>query len=160
MKSPYFLRSALAACLVLSMAGCASNISSDSYKEGQVGQASRTLAGVIISSRVVDVEGNSGVGGLVGSAAGGVAGSAIGGGFRANALGAIGGALLGGVLGSSIEKDASKQQAIEYVIQTDSNGLITVAQGVDQPLAIGQRVLVIEGNPARVIADTRPDAQK
>ncbi|WP_347253042.1 glycine zipper 2TM domain-containing protein [Leminorella grimontii] len=160
MRSPRFLRSSLAVGLVLSMAGCASNISSDSYKEGQVGQASRTLAGVIVSSRVVDVEGNSSVGGLVGSAAGGVAGSAIGGGFRANALGAIGGALLGGMLGSSVEKGASKQQAIEYVIQTDSNGLITVAQGTDQPLAVGQRVLVIEGKQARVIADTRPDAQK
>lgn len=140
--------------------GCSSDLSSDAYKEGQVGQASRTLAGVIVSSRVVEVEGNSSIGGLVGSAAGGVAGSAIGGGFRANALGAIGGALLGGLAGSSIEKSASKQQAIEYVIQTDNSGLITVAQGIEQPLAIGQRVLVIEGKPARVIVDSRPDAQK
>ncbi|AWH87625.1 outer membrane lipoprotein [Limnobaculum parvum] len=154
MKS-VFIKTLGVACIVLSMAGCASNISSTSYNDKQVGQASRTYAGVIVSSRVVDVEGNSSVGGLVGSAAGGVAGSAIGGGFRSNALGAIGGALLGGLLGSAVESGASKQQAIEYVIQTEGNGMITVAQGMDQPLSNGQKVLVIEGKPTRVVADTR-----
>ncbi|AKJ41958.1 hypothetical protein SOASR032_05870 [Pragia fontium] len=155
MKS-FILKSIGAACIALSMAGCASNISSDSYSDQQVGQASRTFAGTIVSSRVVNVEGNNEVGGLVGSVAGGVAGSAIGGGFRANALGAIGGALLGGVLGSSVEKGVSQQKAIEYVIQTERDGLITVAQGIDNPLANGQKVLVIQGKTTRVIADTRP----
>lgn len=142
--------------LSLGITGCASNISSSAYSDQQVGQASQTYAGTIVSHRVVDVQGKSEVGGLVGAAAGGVAGSAIGGGFRANALGAIGGALLGGLAGSAAESSLSKQQAIEYVIQTEKNGLITVAQGVDNPLAVGQKVLVIVGKTTRVIADTRP----
>ena len=145
---------ALVAPLVI--AGCAPNVSPQTYSVGSVGQVNRTISAKIISAREVDIASNSGFGGMAGAGAGAAAGSAIGGNnTRGNIIGAIGGALIGGIAGSAAESSLSKQKGIEYVVETDNGNLMTVVQGSEPIFSIGQKVLVLYGSPSRLIADPR-----
>ena len=145
---------ALAAAAALS-AGCTPNIAPSTYSVGSVGQVNRTIAAVVVSVRAVRVDGAGGGGGLAGGAAGAVAGSSLGSSGRANAVGAIGGAVVGAVAGAAIERGASSQDALEYVVQTENDNLLTIVQGKSPLFAEGDRVLVLYGSPARLIADPR-----
>ncbi|MBP7509804.1 MAG: hypothetical protein KA807_18470, partial [Prolixibacteraceae bacterium] len=78
-----------------------------------------------------------------------------GGATRENIVGAIGGAVIGGIIGSMAEEGATRQQGMEYVIETDNGSLITVVQGIEPSLNVGDKVIVIYGQRSRVIADTR-----
>lgn len=148
------IRIALLAAVAL-LAGCAANISPNAYSVSSVGQVNRSIAATIISARDVDVSGTTGTGATVGVAAGATAGSAIGGGTRANILGAIGGAVIGGLAGAAMEGNATKQTAIEYVVQTSNGNLMTIVQGTDPRFTEGDSVLVLYGSPSRIIADPR-----
>jgi outer membrane lipoprotein SlyB len=141
---------------LLSLTGCASNISPQTYSVGSVGQVNRTISGTVISVREVNVAGTSGTGGTAGSAAGAVLGSSAGGSdSRSNIVGAIGGAVIGGLAGSAIEANATKQKALEYVVETENGNLMTIVQGKDTVFSEGQKVLVLYGSPSRLIADPR-----
>ena len=138
--------------LALLIAACTTNISPDTYSVDSVGDVTRSVPGTIISARPVNVEGTNKVGGLTGAVAGGVAGSAIGGGDRAHALGAIGGAIIGALAGSAIEKGVTNQTGIEYVVKTDSGETLTLVQGPSPAFAVGQKVMILYGKRARIIA--------
>jgi len=141
---------------ILALAGCASNISPQTYSVGSVGQVNRTISGTVISVREVNVAGTTGVGGAAGTASGAVLGSSAGGSdSRSNIVGAIGGAVIGGLAGSAIEANATKQKAFEYVVETENGNLMTIVQGKDTVFAEGQKVLVLYGSPSRLIADPR-----
>jgi outer membrane lipoprotein SlyB len=145
----------LVATLVV-LAGCTSNISPQTYSVGSVGQVNRTVSASVISAREVDVSGSTGIGGSAGTAAGAVIGSAAGGNnSRGNIVGAIGGAVVGGLAGSAIEANATKQKAMEYVVETENGNLMTIVQGADSMFSVGQKVLVLYGSPSRLIADPR-----
>jgi len=149
-------RSIASACLAAAvLAGCASNISPTSYSVGSVGQVNRTVAARVISVRSVEISGTTGAGGTVGGALGATAGSGIGSGGRANAAGAIAGAVVGAVAGAAIEQSATRQSGFEYVVQTENDNLMTIVQGADPTFAINDKVLVLYGAPARLIADPR-----
>lgn len=130
---------------------CAPNLSSSSYSGNQVGVANNTVSGVIVGKRLVNINNNTGVGAVVGTVGGAVAGSAIGGGTRANVLGGLGGAVVGGLLGNAVEKGVSSQKGFEYVIRVSKGKTISVTQTADTNLAIGEHVMVIYGNPVRVV---------
>jgi outer membrane lipoprotein SlyB len=137
------------------LTACTPDISAGSYTTGEVGQAARTESGVIIAARPVHVANASGmnVGTLGGAALGGIAGSAIGGGTRMNLLGAVGGALVGGAAGNYAENKISSQTGIQYTIRLKNRSVVTITQGMDPILNVGQHVFVIFGNPARVISE-------
>ena len=139
----------------LLLCGCAKNISPQSYSVGSVGQVNRTIAGKVISVREVDITGSTGTGGGAGAALGAIGGSSIGGTGRDNLVGAISGAVIGGLIGSAIEGNGTKQQGIEYVVETENGNLMTVVQGLTPVFRAGQKVLVLYGSPSRVIADPR-----
>lgn len=141
------------------LAGCASNISPQSYSVGSVGQVNRTIAAVIVSAREVDVSGTTGTGGGAGSALGAVAGSSAGSTGRDNLAGAIGGAVIGGLVGSAVEANATKQKGMEYVVETDNGNLMTIVQGTSPVFEMGQKVLVLYGAPSRIIGDPRNRAK-
>lgn len=141
----------LIAALCLALVACAPNLSASNYDRAQVGVANNTVSGVIVSKRPVNINNNTGAGGLVGTAGGAVAGSTIGKGTRANVLGAIGGAVVGGLVGNAVEKGINSQQGFEYVIRINKNKTIAVTQTADTNLSVGQHVTVIYGNPVRVI---------
>lgn len=138
------------------LAGCASSLSPDVYTAGNAGQIHRVVKGVVTSSRVVQVTGNSGlgVGGIAGGALGAIAGSEIGGG-RGSLAGGIGGALLGGLASNQVQQGLSNQTGVEYVVRLRDKSLISVVQGPTPTFNRGQHVLVQygAGSRSRVIAD-------
>jgi outer membrane lipoprotein SlyB len=134
------------------MTACASNINSDHYATSSTGKVSTVSQCTVLNVRYVGVNSDSGAGTMIGGIAGGVAGSTIGGGSTAHTLGAVGGALLGGLVGSAAEQGLSSQTGIEYVVRLDNGQVISITQGTAQPLAVGQRCMVLFGNPSRIIA--------
>ena len=152
----------LVAITTLALSGCARNISSDNYNARTIGEASFSYQGVVSSARQVDVsEGDyledNKMGMLLGGGAGGLAGSQIGSG-RGAVAGAVGGAVLGAVAGAFAEKALKEQKGMEYVVRLNNGQMMTVVQGVDNPLAVGQRVIIMVKNEgrSRVIADNSP----
>ena len=141
--------------LAIILAGCATNISPKTYSVGSVGQVNRTISATVINAREVDVAGTQGLGAGVGAAAGGIAGSSIGSGGRENLIGALAGAVVGGIAGAAIERSATEQKGMEYVVETENGNLMTIVQGVTELFKEGQKVLVLYGTPSRIIADSR-----
>lgn len=139
-------------CTALLLAGCADNINSDHYTTGATGKVSTVAQCTVLNVRQVSVDsGDTSAGTMLGGIAGGVAGSTIGHGRSANTLGAIGGALLGGLVGSATQKGLSSQTGLEYIVKLDNGQAISITQGNSQPLMVGQRCLVLYGNPSRII---------
>jgi outer membrane lipoprotein SlyB len=132
---------------------CAPDISAGSYTTGQIGQAAQTSRGVITAATPINVQNDGTLGTVIGGVAGAVAGSAIGGGTRANVLGGVGGAVLGGAAGNYAEKKLTQQTGMQYTVKLRNGRYVTVTQGMNPPLGVGQRVLVIFSNPARVVAE-------
>jgi outer membrane lipoprotein SlyB len=121
---------------------------------GSVGQINRAVQGVIISARAAQISGRTALGGTVGAAGGAVAGSSIGGNTRSNILGALGGAVVGGLAGAAVEEGATHQGGVEYVVKSDNGALLTIAQGDDHVIQVGDKVIVLYGPRSRIIEDT------
>jgi outer membrane lipoprotein SlyB len=147
-----------ASFIALAITGCAPSISPDTYTTSSAGQVNRVVKGVIDSSRVVELsgdtytEGGGMVGTLAGGALGAVAGSTIGQG-TGSVLAAIGGGLVGAGVGNMAEKKLTQQQGMEYVVKTKNGAYISVVQGLKPTFQKGQHVMIIYGNRARVVAD-------
>lgn len=140
-------------CAAGLLTGCADDINSDHYATSSVGKVSTVAQCTVLSVRQVKVDsGDTSAGTMLGGIAGGVAGSTIGHGRSSNTLGAIGGALLGGLAGGAAQKGLSSQTGYEYIVQLANGQAISITQGASQPLMVGQRCLVLYGNPSRIIA--------
>jgi outer membrane lipoprotein SlyB len=147
-------------CLaVLALGGCARNIDSGTYKASAVGEASFTYQGVVASARKVHVDegeylGENQTGIALGAVGGGLAGSQIGHGTGSVAA-ALGGAAIGGLAGAFAEKALKAQDGMEYAVKLTNGSMMTVVQGLDNPLAPGQRVLVMvsQDGRSRVVPD-------
>ncbi len=140
----------LAALLLaaLTIAGCASSRSANTYSRHQTQQEMNVRLGVVESVREVTMAGaKSGTGTLAGAAVGGIAGSNVGGG-KGQIVGAILGAVAGGMAGSAIEEHATKKYALEITVKLDNGQLIAVVQEGDEPFRSGERIRVLSGNGA------------
>jgi outer membrane lipoprotein SlyB len=107
----------------------------------------------ILSIRTVTIDGSqSGVGGAAGAVAGGIAGSNVGG-DRTSAIVGIAGAILGGVVGNSVERSATKEDAVEILVQLHNGERRSIVQGKgSEVLAAGDPVLLTtSGGKVRVI---------
>lgn len=122
----------LCSCLIciLPLAGCASNLTGDTYSRDEVRRTQTVRSGTITNIRTVNVEGtDSGVGTIGGAAVGGVIGSRIDGGHGAWALlGGIVGALAGGVAGTKAEEVVTRKNMLELTIREDSGRTVVVVQ--------------------------------
>lgn len=141
------------------LAGCAKNISSDEYAEDDVGSITQTYKGVIIASRPVKVTGGDSLsdnkaGAIGGGVAGGLLGSQLGQG-RGSVVGLVVGAAAGALGGSLAEKGLKSQEGMEYTIELDSGRIMTIVQGIQPTLYVGQHVLVMVGSKgrSRIVAD-------
>lgn len=168
-----------AVLVAVNVTGCAPRIGGSDYSVAGSGEVSDTFHGVLVGKRVVRInmkdperQNDPGAGSMAGMIGGGLAGSQIGQGRGAVAGTAIG-ALAGAIGGHFVEQALTEQEGFEYQVQLDSGRLMTLAQGRDPELSVGQRVLVIvpiksgsqttfqhAGNRsnmsrARVIADNR-----
>ena len=146
--------------LPLLLAACQGNYSPDTYATRAVQQANKVEQGLVVGRRQVAVTAEGSTGAATGAAAGGVIGAQAPGGGIGAALGGVGGALVGGLIGTTAEHVAGDTQAFEYVVRTSKEELISVTQRDTTPLVVGQRVLVISGNQARIVPDytTQPPA--
>jgi outer membrane lipoprotein SlyB len=148
---------AIASGLILS--GCERNISSNVYSAASVGEASFSYQGVIVSARQVMVKESEYLAGnkqgiAIGGITGAVAGSAIGGG-SGNAAATILGGVAGATAGAFVQDKLTQQNAFEYVVKLTNGQIMTVVQGLDSVMAVGQRVMVLVSHDgrSRVIPD-------
>ena len=140
--------------LALALAACGSRYSPDSYATRAVQQANKVEKGTVVGRRQVKVSAEGSTGAATGAAAGGVVGAAAPAASGVmSALGGVGGALVGGLVGTAAEHTVVDTRAYEYVVHTAKGELLSVTQMDNTPLAIGQNVLVIAGNQARVVPD-------
>jgi outer membrane lipoprotein SlyB len=141
-----------AALLVSALAGCGPSYSPDTYSANAVQQANKVEQGVIVGVRNVGVSAMGTVGTVTGAAAGGIAGSQAAP-APISAFTALGGSLVGGIAGSAAEHATADTTAFEYIVRKANGELVSVTQKDKTPLALGQKVLVIAGNQARVVPD-------
>lgn len=129
--------------------GCAPRIGGNDYSVAASGEISDTLRGVIIGKRIVRInmqdpehQNNPGSGSTVGLLGGGLAGSQVGQGRGAVAGAAIG-AIAGAIGGHFAEKALTEQEGFEYQVEVAGGRIITLTQGAEPVMAVGQSVLVI-----------------
>lgn len=106
----------------------------------------------VLSVRSVTIDGSqSGIGAAGGAVVGGIALSNIGG-PRGSSIAGIAGAIAGGVIGNAVERDATKQNGVEIVVQLNDGNRRSVIQAVGgERFATGDAVyLVTTGDRVRV----------
>ena len=106
----------------------------------------------VLSVRPVTIDGSqSGIGAGAGAIIGGIAGSTIGANSGA-AIASMVGAVVGGVAGNAIERDSTKQNGVEIIVQMRDGQRRAVIQGVTSDAwAPGDPVIVIvTGGNARI----------
>ncbi|MFC5355735.1 hypothetical protein [Azospirillum himalayense] len=141
------------------LAGCTPNYSPNTYAASATQQANKVERAVVIGFRQVKISTNGTVGAVTGGAAGGVLGSQSGT-FGINAaLGAVGGTAIGGLIGTSIEHVTGDTTGWEYIVRKPDGELLSVTQREEKPIEIGQKVLVIAGSQARIVADYSTDPE-
>ncbi len=141
-----------AVALVLGLAACVPVYTNSTYSAYEMGRTANISYGVIISMRVVEIQGpQTGIGTFGGVAAGATAGSFIGGGDpRASIVGAIAGAIVGGIAGSAIERSASTGYAIDFIIREDDGQTTEVVQTNEEAFQPGERVVLVRGARTRL----------
>jgi outer membrane lipoprotein SlyB len=147
------IRPSLVALALLALAACGPRYSPDTYATRAVQQANKVEQATVVGRRQVKVSAEGSTGAAAGAAAGGVLGAQAPGGGIVSALGGVGGALVGGLVGTAAEHTVVDTRAYEYVVRTIKGDLLSVTQADTTPLAIGQNVLLIAGNQARIVPD-------
>jgi outer membrane lipoprotein SlyB len=145
-------RFSILALVLAGMSGCGPSYSPDTYASNAAQQANKVEQGIVVGVRNVAVSAAGTVGTVTGAAAGGIAGSQVGVG-PVSAFTSLGGALVGGIGGSAAEHVTADTVAFEYIVRKPNGDLVSVTQRDKTPLALGQKVLVIGGTQARVVAD-------
>ncbi|WP_457389150.1 glycine zipper domain-containing protein [Roseateles sp. P5_E1] len=139
----------LAAAVALS---ACSTTSPDVVQRGDAQRMSQIQDATVLSSRPVTVDGSqSGVGGVAGGVTGAIAGSSVGGRREGAVVGVIG-AVAGAVIGNAIERSATKEDALEIIVQL-RNGerrAIVQAKGAEAFNSGDPVVLVTTGGKTRV----------
>jgi outer membrane lipoprotein SlyB len=150
---PSLLRFCRLAVFVAALAGCTRDYSPNTYSSNAVQQANKVEPAVVVGYRQVAISADGTVGAVTGGAAGGVLGAQAGPGGISSALGAVGGTLVGTIVGTTVERVTGDTTGWEYIVRKSSGDMLSVTQREPTPLAIGQKVLVISGNQARIIPD-------
>ena len=142
-------------------AGCSPSYSPATYSATAVQQANKVERAVVIGFRQVQISATGAVGAVTGGAAGGVLGSQSNQFGINSALGAVGGTAIGSLLGTSIEHVTGDTTGWEYIVRKPDGDLLSVTQREEAPIPVGQKVLVITGSQARIVADysVQPDPE-
>ena len=150
MKRHTLISSAFLALGILTVAGCATHKSPDSFNRSEVGRKQTVEAGTVTAVRPVTIQTDgSTVGTATGAVIGGLAGSTVGGG-RGQTAATVGGAVAGGAAGNAIS--ASSRPGVEITVQLDSGRTVAVVQeGDPNAFRVGDRVNVAsDGVTSRV----------
>jgi outer membrane lipoprotein SlyB len=148
-----FSKLGLLALALAAPAACTPDYSPNTYASNAVQQANKVEPAIVIGFRQVEISASGTVGAVSGGAAGGILGAQAGSGGIATALSGVGGALAGSLVGTGIEHATSDTTGWEYIVRKANGELLSVTQREPKPLALGQKVLVITGNQARIVPD-------
>jgi outer membrane lipoprotein SlyB len=143
----------IVAAVIVALAGCAPDYSPNTYDSAAVQQANKVDQGVVIGFREVKISDDGAVGAVTGGAAGGILGAQTDSPTVPTALTALGGTVVGGIVGNTFQHAVGDTTGWEYIVRETKGDLISVAQREPKPIPIGQKVLVIEGKQARIVAD-------
>jgi outer membrane lipoprotein SlyB len=142
---------AASAAALAALAGC-QTANPDVISRNDAQRMETVQDATILSIRPVTIDGSqSGLGGVAGGAIGGIAGSNVGG-DRTSAIVGIAGAILGGVVGNTVERSATKEDALEILVQLHNGERRSIVQGKgSEVLAVGDPViLTTAGGKVRV----------
>lgn len=138
---------------VLALLSACQTTSPDVIQRDQAQRMSQVQDATVLSIRPVTVDGSqSGVGAVSGAVVGGVAGSSVGGRREGQVVGVIA-AVAGAVIGNAIERNATKEDAVEILVQLRSGERRAVVQAKgNEILNPGEPViLVTTGGKTRVM---------
>jgi outer membrane lipoprotein SlyB len=140
-----------AAAALLALGACTTT-SPDVVSRNDAQRMSTVTDAVVLSTRAVVVDGTqSGIGASAGGVVGGIAGSSVGGSREAVAIGIIG-AVVGGVIGNATERAATREDAIEILVQLRNGDRRSVVQAkAVESFAPGDSVILVStGGRVRV----------
>ncbi|MDB5984040.1 MAG: lipoprotein SlyB [Pseudomonas sp.] len=140
--------------LALTLGGCTSSLTGDSYSRDEARQVQTVRMGTIESLRPVKIEGTkTPIGAGAGAVVGGVAGSAVGGG-RGSIITAVIGAVAGGLIGSASEEGLTRTQGVEITVREDDGTMRAYVQAVaeNEIFRVGERVRIMTVNGTSRVA--------
>ncbi len=150
----------IAAALAASLAACTTT-SPDVVQRGDAQRLANVQDATVLSVRPVTVEGSqSGTGAVTGGVLGGIAGSSRSSGREQAAIGIVG-AVAGAVIGHAVERSATREDAVEILLQMKNGDrrAIVQAKAGENFMAGDPVVLVTTGGKTRVTrapAGTQP----
>ena len=118
----------------------------------QAQRVSHVYDATVLAVRPVTIDGSqSGLGAGAGAIVGGIAGSTIGANSGA-AIASMIGAVVGGVAGNAIERDSTRQNGVEIIVQMRDGQRRAVIQGVtaDAWTAGDPVIMIVTGGNARI----------
>ncbi len=112
------------------------------YMEAEVGKTQTISFGTIVTSREVEIQGEStGIGSALG-ATGGIGGVAA---VSTTVTGAVAAGIAAYAVGALVEEQMQKRRGIEYIVTLETGLTVTLVQNLnegDRVLAVGERVFV------------------
>jgi outer membrane lipoprotein SlyB len=148
-----FLSRTLPVVLLAAVAGCSPDYSPNTYASNAVQQANKVESAVVVGYRQVKISASGTVGAVSGGAAGGLLGAQAEPSGIVSALGTVGGSVVGGLVGTTVEHVAGDTTGWEYIVRKANGDMLSVTQRQETPIPLGQKVLVITGNQARIVPD-------
>ena len=143
--------SVLGVAAALALSGCATS-SPDVISRNDAQRMSTVLDATVLTVRPVTVDGNqSGGGAVAGGVVGGIAGSSVGGRRESVAIGVLG-AVAGAVIGNAIERNTTREDSLEILVQL-RNGerrAVVQAKGSENFQPGDPVILVTTGGKVRV----------
>ena len=152
-----FRQALMAAAALMALAGCTTT-SPDVVSRQDAQRMSTVMDAKVLSVRPVVVDGTqSGVGASAGAVIGGVAGSSVGGRREGIAVGVLG-AVIGGVVGNVVERQGTREEAQEILVQLPSGERRAIVQAkAGEEFQPGDAVvLVTTGGKVRVTRAPAP----
>jgi len=146
-----YILSAAALAAVATLSAC-STTNPDVVQRGDAQRLALVQDATVLSVRPVVVDGTqSGIGGTAGAVTGAIAGSSVGGRREGQVVGVIG-AVVGAVVGNAIERSATREEAVEILLQMRNGERRSVVQAKgEENFAPGEPViLTTTGGKTRV----------
>jgi outer membrane lipoprotein SlyB len=143
---------AIAATLMLASLSACTTTNPDVVSRDEAQRLATVVDAVVLTTRPVTVDGTqSGVGGAAGGIVGGIAGSGVGG-QRESAVVAVIGAVVGGVIGNATERAATREDALEILVQLKNGDRRSVVQAkATEKFEPGDAVIIVTtGGKVRV----------
>lgn len=145
------IRKLMLVAAVVTLAAC-STTSPDVVKRGDAQRLSQVQDATVLSVRAVTVEGSqSGAGAVTGGVVGAIAGSSVGGKREGQIVGVLG-AVAGAALGNAIERNVTKEDAVEVLVQLRNGERRAIVQAKgNETLNPGDAVILVStGGKTRV----------